>query len=160
MEIVLRSTAIFFFLWILTRSLGKRELAEMTAFELVLLVVLGDLIQQGVTQSDTSVTGAVLAVSTIGLWVMVFSTVSYRFKGARQALESFPVIVVRDGEVQAEALRLERVTIDEVCDEARQQGIADLRDVRLAVLESDGRFSFIKGHGGDTQGADQDRRAG
>lgn len=144
MEIVLRSTAIFFFLWALTRAMGKRELSEMTAFELMLLVTMGDLIQQGATQEDMSVTGAFLAVGTIAFWSLAWSYLGFRFSRARRVIEGLPVIVIRDGEPIQEAMRLERVTMADLVTVARNQGIGDLADVRIAVLEPDGRFSFIK----------------
>ena len=145
MEIILRTSAIYLFLWLLTRGLGKRELGEMTAFELLLLVTMGDLIQQGATQEDMSVTGAMLAVGTLGMWILVASWVAFRWKGARRVVEGAPVVVVRNGKPIAPALRLERVTLDEVLEAARSQGISNLADVDLAILEPDGRFSFITG---------------
>lgn len=144
MEIVIRATVIFFFLWGLTRALGKRELAEMSAFELVLLVVVGDLIQQGVTQEDYSLTGAMLAAGTIGIWVLVFGYLSFRVHKLQPALEGVPVVVVRDGKPVEAAMHIERVDVEEVKEAARNQGIADLNEVRCGVLEPDGRFSFIK----------------
>jgi len=161
MEMVLRASALYFFLWAITRGLGKRELAEMSAFELLLLVTVGDLIQQGVTQEDMSVTGAMLAVGTIATWILIFSWMGFRWRRARQVIEGVPVVVVRDGRPLEEAMRLERVTIDEILEGARQQGIADLRDVQLAILEPDGRFSFLKqeGSGGDHQQAQERHKA-
>lgn len=161
MEMVLRATAIYFFLWALTRGLGKRELAEMSAFELLLLVTVGDLIQQGVTQEDMSVTGAMLAVGTIGIWILIFSWIGFRWRRARQVIEGVPVVIVRDGRPVEDAMRLERVTIDELLEAARNQGIANLRDVNLTILEPDGRFSFLKqdGSGGDHQQATERHRA-
>ncbi len=143
MEIVLRTTAVYTFLWLLTRALGKRELGEMTAFELLLLVTMGDLIQQGVTQEDMSVTGAMLAVGTIAFWIVVFAYLTYKFNGTRSFIQGVPVVVVRDGEPIDDAMRLERLSIEELKEEARDQGVAALRDVRVAVLEPDGKFSFI-----------------
>ena len=143
MEIVVRATVLYFFLWMLTRALGKRELAEMTAFELLLLVVVGDLIQQGVTQEDMSITGAFLAVGTIGAWILVFSWLGFRSKRARDLIEGVPVVVVRDGRPVEPALRLERVVLDEVLESARNQGISNLRHIQLAILEPDGKFSFL-----------------
>ena len=151
MEIVLRATVIFFFLWMLTRALGKRELAEMTAFELLLLMVVGDLIQQGVTQEDMSVTGAMLAVGTIGAWIVTFSWLSYRFRRARKVIEGVPVIVVRDGRPVEPALRLERVSLDEILESARNQGIANLSDIDLGILEPSGQFSFLQHKPGDDE---------
>jgi uncharacterized membrane protein YcaP (DUF421 family) len=161
MEIIARATAIYFFLWMLTRALGKRELAEITAFELLLLMVVGDLIQQGVTQEDTSVTGAILAVGTIGVWILIFSWLGWRFPKARKVIEGVSVVVVRDGRPIEPALRLERVTLDELLESARNQGIANLRDVELAILEPSGKFSFLQRHqGGDgQQGAPEKHKA-
>ena len=144
MEIVVRATVIFFFLYLLTRIMGKRELAQLSAFELILLVTIGDLVQQGVTQEDMSLTGNMLAVGTIGVWILLLSYLSYRFKGAGAALEGIAVVIVRDGEILEEALHVERLTDDEVLAEAREQGIDDLAKVRVGILEADGKFSFIQ----------------
>jgi uncharacterized membrane protein YcaP (DUF421 family) len=144
MEIVLRSAAVFVFLWFLTRIIGKKELAEISAFELVLLVVIGDLVQQGVTQEDMSVTGAILATGTIALLVVTMSYVSFRWRRADRVVEGVPVVIVSDGQMVTESMRLERLTEDEVVSAAREQGIADVSDVRFGVLEPDGKFSFVR----------------
>lgn len=161
MEIIVRATLIYFFLWMLTRALGKRELAEMTAFELLLLVVVGDLIQQGVTQEDMSITGAMLAVGTIGAWILVFSWLGWRFRPARNLIEGVPVVVVRDGKPIEPALRLERVVLDELLESARNQGIDNLRDVELGILEPSGQFSFLqrKSSGGEQHPAPEKHKA-
>jgi uncharacterized membrane protein YcaP (DUF421 family) len=157
MEIVLRATAIFFFIWLLMRALGKRELAELSAFELVLLVTIGDFVQQGVTQEDMSVTGAMMAAGTIGFWVLAFSYIGFRWNGTRKLILGVPAVIVRDGEVLEEVLRIERMPLDEVHEAARQDGIADLADVRLAILEPDGRISFIRDHDDGTEGGPPER---
>jgi uncharacterized membrane protein YcaP (DUF421 family) len=160
MEIVVRATVIYFFLWALTRGLGKRELAEMTAFELLLLMVVGDLIQQGVTQEDTSITGAMLAVGTIGAWILIFSFLGYRFRPARNLIEGVPIVVVRQGRPVEPALRLERIVLEEILESARNQGIADLREIDLAILEPSGKFSFLKNDdSGDVRGAPEKHQA-
>ncbi len=143
MEIIVRAAVIYLFVWLIVRAIGKRELAEMTAFELVLLVVMGDLIQQAVTQQDTSIVGGMLAVGTIGFLIVATSYVSWRFKRTRDVVEGVAVVIVRDGKPLDNILRLERVTIDELLSGARNQGIADLAEVRLGILEADGKFSFI-----------------
>jgi uncharacterized membrane protein YcaP (DUF421 family) len=160
MEIILRATVIYFFLWAVTRGVGKRELSEMTAFELILLVTMGDLIQQGATQEDMSLTGAALAVGTLALWILVFAYSTWRFKGARSVLEGVPVIVVRDGKPLLDMLKIERLTLDEVCEEARNQGITDLAEVDVGVLEPDGKFSFLKASGQSDQQGTQEKHKG
>ena len=144
MEIVARAVAVYLMLWVLLRIMGKRELAELTAFELVLLVIIGDIVQQGVTQEDFSVTGAFLSTGTMAFLIIVTSAVSWRWARTRPVIEGVPVVVVRDGELVDEALRLEHLTLDELKEAARQEGISDLADVSWCVLERDGRFSFLR----------------
>lgn len=161
MEIIVRATIIYFFLWAITRGVGKRELSEMTAFELILLVTMGDLIQQGATQEDMSLTGAALAVATLALWISIFAYLSWRFWRLRPALEGVPVIVIRDGRPLDDVLEIERLTLEEVCEEARNQGITDLADVRMGVLEPDGKFSFLRvADGGEEQQGSEARHKG
>jgi uncharacterized membrane protein YcaP (DUF421 family) len=143
MEIVLRAAVIFFVIFVLLRAMGRRELSEVTAFELVILIVIGDVVQQGVTQEDMSVTGAILAISTMGLLAVGASIVSARFPGTRSVLEGTPVVILRDGQMFLEAMRQERITPDEVREEARKRGITDLAKVAWLIAESDGKFSFI-----------------
>src|SRR5438270_9378540 len=147
MEIMARATAVFFFVWVVTRSIGKRQLSELTAFQLVLLITIGDLVQQGLTQDDRSVTGAFLAVGTVAAWVTIFSAISYRWPRSRRVIEGLPVIVVRNGHIIDEALRVERLPVDELLEEARREGITDMSEVELAILETDGKFSFIRKSG-------------
>jgi uncharacterized membrane protein YcaP (DUF421 family) len=150
MQIVIRAAVLFFFLWAVTRALGKRELSELSTFELILMVVLGDLIQQGVTGNDFSVTGAMLAAGTFMGLVGVLSYVTYRSTKGQELLQGIPVIILRDGKPVPKVLEYERLTLDDVKDAAREQGIADLGEVVLGVLEADGKFSFLKEHGGQS----------
>jgi uncharacterized membrane protein YcaP (DUF421 family) len=144
MQIILRSLALFLFVWFVTRALGRKELAGLSSFELILLIVMGDLIQQGVTGDDRSVVGAMLAVATFALCTIAVSYTSFRWSRTGKVIEGIPVVIVRDGEVLSDVLRIERLTEDEVKDAAREQGISDLREIRLGVMEGDGKFSFIR----------------
>ncbi len=144
MEIVIRATVVFWLLWTLLRAAGKRELAEMTPFELIVLVVMGDLIQQGVTQEDMSLTGAALAVTTMMLWATLLSYLGFRSARVGRLLESTPAIVIADGRFDDRMLALHRLTEEDVLDEARNAGIATLEQVRFGVLEADGKLSFIR----------------
>jgi uncharacterized membrane protein YcaP (DUF421 family) len=143
---VLRAAFVFLFIWLVLRALGKRELGELTAFELVLLFIIGDLVQQSITQNDTSVTAAVLAISTITLLILAQSYAVFRWKRLRPTLEGDPVVILHDGHVIAPTLRRERMTEDDVREAAREQGISDLADVRVAILEPHGKISFISGN--------------
>lgn len=144
MDLVLRATIAFFFILLLTRIVGRRELATLEPFDLILLVVLGDLIQQGVTQSDYSVTGLILAAGTIALLTVAVSYVSFRFPRTRPLLEGQPIVVVQDGNVLEKNLRRERLTREELGEAARLQQIPSLQQVSWAILEKSGQISFIK----------------
>jgi uncharacterized membrane protein YcaP (DUF421 family) len=143
MDIVIRAALVYLFVWLVLRALGKRELGELTAFELVLLFIIGDLVQQSITQGDTSLTAAVLAIGTITLLILTQSYVVFRWQRTRPVLEGVPVVVVLDGEIVEPAIRNQRMSTDDVLEAARAQGIADLADVQVAILENDGKLAFI-----------------
>jgi uncharacterized membrane protein YcaP (DUF421 family) len=145
MELVLRATAIYLFVWIVVRGTGKRSLAELTPLDLLVIVVLGDFVQQGVTQEDMSATGAIVAVSVFVFWTLAADFVGQRWRLGRKILASEPAIVLRAGQPLLDRLDRERVTVDELKEAAREQGFGDLGDIEIAVLETDGRFSFIAG---------------
>ena len=147
MEIVVRATIIFFFLLVLTRGLKRRTLAEMAPFEMILLVVMGDIVQQGVTQEDFSLTGAILAAATFAFWVTVMSYATWRWTRVGRIVDGVPIVIVQDGKAVIEALKVERMPVDEVLEAARQKGMASLDQVRIAVLEPSGQISFIKKDG-------------
>jgi uncharacterized membrane protein YcaP (DUF421 family) len=142
-ELVYRAAIVYFFLWFITRVIGKKELGSMSPFELVVLVTMGDLIQQGVTQEDYSVTGAMLVIGTFTLLLVLFSWISFRFTRTRAVIEGMPVVVVQDGEMRSDVMRYERLDRDELFEALREQGIDDLAKVRFGVLEPDGKFSFF-----------------
>jgi uncharacterized membrane protein YcaP (DUF421 family) len=156
MQIILRAAAMYFFVWFLTRALGKKEMSQLSVFEMILAVTIGDLIQQGVTQEDQSLTGAMLAVGTIGILILAFSVIANRIPRTRSAIQGVPVILVRDGKPVQRAMQFERVAMDEIKDAARAQGIEDLADVKLAILEPGGSFSFLKREGEGDGGWDED----
>src|SRR4029077_991418 len=97
MDLVLRTLVIFLVILVLTRMLGRRELSSLEPFDLILLVVVGDLVQQGVTQDDYSVTGAVLVISTLAVLTIAVSYLSFRVPRLRPVLNGEPIVLVEDG---------------------------------------------------------------
>src|SRR5919197_384480 len=144
MDIVLRGIVLFVFVSFVMRIVGRRELSSLGAIDLVLLIVLGDAIQQGLTQDDYSLTGAMIAVSTIALMQVGLSYLGYRFRRLRPVLEGEPIVIVQDGRVIERNLHRDRLTVDELLEEARQQQIGSLDEVAWAVLEPNGKVSFLK----------------
>jgi uncharacterized membrane protein YcaP (DUF421 family) len=147
MDIVLRAGAAYVFIIFILRVIGRRELSDLGPSDIVLLVVMGDLVQNAVTQADDSVTGMMLAISTFGLLTVALSYVTFKFRRAKVLIEGVPVILVQDGRAIAANLRHERLTVEDLCEEARGQGIESLDDVKWCVLEDSGRLSFIKKSG-------------
>jgi uncharacterized membrane protein YcaP (DUF421 family) len=144
MDIVFRGVFIFFVLYLLMRVIGRRELSSLEPFDLILLVVLGDAVQQGLTQDDYSLTGALLAIGTIAMLQLFVSYANFRFPRLRPLLDGEPIVVVRDGEPIERNMRRERVTLDDLTSAMRQQNIGTLDDVAWAVMETSGAISFIK----------------
>jgi uncharacterized membrane protein YcaP (DUF421 family) len=157
MDLVIRATVVFFAILIITRAVGRRELGSLEPFDLILLIVIGDMVQQGITQSDYSVTGALLVIATLALLTVGTSYLSFRFRPLRPILDGEPLVLVEDGEIVEQNLRRERITREELAAEARQQQISSFDGIRFAVLETNGQISFIPaesdsgGGGGDAK---------
>ena len=145
MDIVLRAIVLFVFVWFVTRAVGRRELSTLQPFDLILLIVLGDLIQQGVTQNDFSVTGAMLAGGTMAAMTVVFSYASFKFPRRLGAiLEGDPVILVEHGKTLDRNLRRNRITLEELAAQARLTAqVTHIEDIEWAVLETGGQISVI-----------------
>jgi len=144
MDIVFRGIVVFVFLYVLMRVIGRRELSSLEPFDLILLVILGDAVQQGLTQDDYSLTGAILAIGTIAILQVVVSYANFRFPRLRPLLDGEPIVIVEHGKPVDKNMRRERVTMDDVLQAARLQNIASLDDVDWAVMETSGAISFIK----------------
>jgi uncharacterized membrane protein YcaP (DUF421 family) len=143
MDLFFRAAFIFAFIFLLTRVIGRRELSGLEPFDLILLIVLGDLVQQGVTQSDYSLTGATMVIVTMALLTVITAWLSFRFRRLRPLLEGDPVILVADGRILERNLRRQRMTVEELGAEARLAQITSLDEVRYAVLETNGKVSFV-----------------
>ena len=143
MDLVIRAIVIFFFIFLITRIAGRREISSLQPFDLILLVVLGDLVQQGITQSDESVTGALIVISTITLLTVAVSWVSFRSRRARLLTEGGPVVLVQDGMPIERNMRRERITLADIEEEARAAQVRSLAELEWAILEDDGHISCI-----------------
>jgi uncharacterized membrane protein YcaP (DUF421 family) len=142
-DLVLRAIVGFFFVLLLTRVVGRRELSSLEPFDLILLVMIGDLVQQGITQNDFSVTGMLLVGGTVALLTVLVSYSSFKFPRLRPLIDGEPVIVVEDGKPIDRNLARNRITREELAAAAREQGLPSLDGVRWAVLETSGSISFI-----------------
>jgi uncharacterized membrane protein YcaP (DUF421 family) len=145
MDVVIRAALMYCFLLFITRVVGRRELSTLEPFDLILLIVLGDLIQQGVTQSDYSFTGLMLAAGTIAVMQTSVSWIGYRSpKKAGLVLEGEPIVIVQDGKCLERNTKRERIRKEEVLESARKNGIGSLDEIEWGILETSGEMTFIK----------------
>ena len=138
---------LFSFIFLVTRVIGRRELSSLAPFDLILLIVVGDAVQQGLTQDDYSVTGAVIAVGMLAALQVFTSWLSFRFEVLRPVLDGEPIVIVQEGKPVNRNLRRERLALEEVMEEARLQQIGSLDEIQWAVLEPSGNISFVKKSG-------------
>jgi uncharacterized membrane protein YcaP (DUF421 family) len=147
MDIVVRAIVAYVFIIFVLRIIGRRELSDLGPADVVLLVVMGDLVQNGVTQADDSVTGVFLAISTFALLTIAMSFMSFKSRRARLVIEGEPLILIENGELVEDSMRNERLDVDDIREEMRGQGIESIDSVKWCILESSGRMSFIKKSG-------------
>ena len=144
MDVVLRAVIIYVVVFGFTRALGRRELSSLQPFDLILLIVIGDLIQSGVTQNDLSVTGVIMVLCTIGVLQVLTSYLGFRFRRIRPILQGEPIVLGENGKLIERNMRRERLTLDDLAEKARLSEIASIDDIRWAVLETNGDISFVK----------------
>ena len=145
-EFVLRGAIVFAFLMILLRFAGKRQIGQMTPFDLVLLLVLSNAVQNSMNGGDNSVTaGLILATTLVGINYAV-AWIAFRSKTVERLLEGRPVILVHDGKVDQQALAESQMTQHDLEVSLRAAGYAGPHQVRFAVLETTGRVSVIPLH--------------
>jgi uncharacterized membrane protein YcaP (DUF421 family) len=145
MDLAIRAVVLYFFIYLLTRAVGRRELSSLGPIDIILLVVIGDAVQQGLTQDDYSVTGAFIVVGVIALLQVFMSYLSFRFRPLRRVLEGEPIVIIQDGKPIERNLRRERLAIDEVMEEARASAqISSLDQIHFAIIENSGAISFIQ----------------
>ncbi|SPF46922.1 conserved hypothetical protein [Candidatus Sulfotelmatobacter kueseliae] len=143
-QIVLRTGVIYLLVLIGVRLSGKREVGQMTPFDLTLLLLLSNSVQNAMTGPDTSLAGGAVAAATLLIMNFVVANVSGRSRKMRRLIEGQPSLLVHDGKVIESHMARERVSMDELNRALREHGISGCDQVALAVLEVDGSISCLK----------------
>ena len=146
-EILLRTFVVYMTVLVLLRLAGKRELGQMTPFDLVVILVIANAVQNAMTGGDNSLTGGIIAASTLTIVNIAVGRWGGRVPFFRRLVAAEPTLILRDGKPLQEALDRERIAVEELEMAARQHGIASLADVTAAVLEEDGSISIIPKEG-------------
>jgi uncharacterized membrane protein YcaP (DUF421 family) len=147
-EVVLRTAIVYLFLVAALRLSGKREVAQMTVLELVVILVISDAVQNSMVGDNTSVYGGLIAVMTLLTLDFLLRSLSRRSKKVRHVIEGEPRLIVRDGRLLRHAIDEEGLDIDDVRAAVREHGLSRIEDVRYAVLETNGTISVIPRDGG------------
>jgi uncharacterized membrane protein YcaP (DUF421 family) len=142
-EKVLRSIVVYLFLLVAFRFTGKRQVGQLTPFDLVALLIISNVVQNAVTGNDTSLGGGLLGAVTILALNYTVAEVAYPSKRARRLLEAQPTLLIHNARILHDNLRRERVTLDELLAALRRNGVAEPTEVRFAVLEENGAISVI-----------------
>jgi len=143
METVVRTLLIYGFILVALRLVGKREFGQLSPVELVTLLIIPEMVSQALTRDDYSLTNAIIAVTTLLVLVYATSLLSQRSKRAELILTGVPTVLIKQGEFISANLAKERVTPDEVFSEMHKAGMYDLRQIKWAILEGDGKIAFI-----------------
>jgi uncharacterized membrane protein YcaP (DUF421 family) len=144
LQIAARTAIIYLAVLIGLRLTGKREVGQMTVFDLVLLILIANAVQNAMTGPDTSVTGGIVAAGTLLLLNFLVSRFVFRNRKFRRFVEGTPTILIRDGKFLLRSLDREHVTPDEVRQALREHGVSTVEEVSVAVLEVDGSISVLK----------------
>ncbi|HJW73348.1 MAG TPA: YetF domain-containing protein [Geothrix sp.] len=142
-EFVLRGLLVYGFLLITLRLTGKRQVGQLAPFDLVLLLVLSNALQNSMNAGDNTVTAGFVLVGTLLAVNGLMSWLTWRSKKAELLVEGRPQILVHHGVLDEGVLASERITRHELMAAVRQAGIVDLKDVHVAILETNGRINVI-----------------
>ena len=144
MESVIRAAVVYVVLMLLFRIAGKRSLAEVTSFDLVLLLIISEATQQAMIDSDNSMTNALLVVSTLIGMNILLSVVSKRWKALDKWIEDVPLVILKNGQPIRERMRKERIDENDILEAARaSEGIERLEQIKFAILERTGHITIV-----------------
>lgn len=148
-QFVLRGVAIYLLVMLLVRVSGKRAVGQFTPFDLILLILIGNAVQNGINGGDNSLTGAAIMATTLVALNYVVAFLTSRSRAAEKVVEGVPVVLARDGRLFAQVLRRELISEADFREALRMNNLDDVEDVALALLETNGNISVVpKDRGG------------
>ena len=142
-EKIARAAIVYLFLLVAFRLTGKRQVGQLTPFDLVVLLVISNIVQNAMIGNDNSVLGGLIGATTILVLNYGIVELTFRFKRLRRLVEAHPTLLIHDGKILHDNLRAERLTLDDLQAALRRAGVADPTRVRFAVLEESGGISVV-----------------
>ncbi len=147
LEKILRSLAVYVFLLLAFRLIGKRQVAQMTPFDLIVLLIISNVLQNAMIGPDNSVLGGMIGATTILAANWVVGYVAFSSRRAERMIEGVPTILVHHGHVIEANLRSEDFSHEDLLSNLRSQGVFDIKEVRAAILEPSGKLSVLRFEG-------------
>jgi len=146
-SVILRSLIVYILIFIILRMAGKRTLGEMTAFDLVLLLIISEAVQNALLANDHSITGSMLVILTLVFADVIVSLGTNKFRALDNLINGIPLIILENGKPIKDRMKKSRVQEDDIMEAARKtQGLESLDQIKFAVLEQDGTISIIPYH--------------
>ena len=146
-EHIVRAAVVYLFLFVLLRFVGKKHVGELAPFDLVVLLILSETVQNAMVGDDKSLIGGLVSAGTLILLAQIMSYLSWKSKRLERIIEGTPKILVSHGSPNWEMMTREQVTLSELKEAMRRQGCSNIGDLRLAMLENDGKISILKREG-------------
>lgn len=143
-ELVFRGTCIYFFVFLIMRIWGRKHIGELTTFDFILLLIMSEALQNSMVEDDKSLTGGMIVLSTfLGLNALV-NRLTYRFPMLEVRLNGNPIVLVKQGQLMKEDLEKQKITMKELLQALRLEGVLKVEDVEQATLEANGHISVVK----------------
>jgi uncharacterized membrane protein YcaP (DUF421 family) len=152
---VLRAVAVYAMVMVLLRLSGKRAVGQFTPFDLVLLILIGNAVQNGLNGGDNSISAALLLASCLIALNFLVAFLTSRYQRVEHVVEGVPKVLARDGVVYHDVLRHELVSLDDFHEALRMNNLADPDDVALALLETNGSISVVPKEAGGIERAEK-----
>jgi uncharacterized membrane protein YcaP (DUF421 family) len=143
-ELLLRGSIIYFALFLVFRLSGKRQVGQLTPFDLILLLIVSNAVQNAMVGPDTSVTGGLIVTGILVLWNRLLGYISSRNRRLEKLIDGRPEVVIHMGRVYEEVLRHNDMTMEELRGALRRNGVFDVSEVEYALLETNGAVSVKK----------------
>lgn len=152
LELFVRGSIVYLFLFLVFRTILKRDIGAIGVADVLLLVLVADAAQNAMAAEYRSISDGLVLISTILGWNLLFDYLAYRFRFFHRLLEPPPILLVRDGKILHNNLRREYLSVDDLQSKLREYGIADVAEVRQAFMESDGTVTVIRRQPGTADG--------
>lgn len=143
-ELVLRAVAVYVFLIVVLRLAGRRETGQLSSFDLVLLLILSNAVQNSINAGDNTLVGGMISALALIVLNWIVGWAAYRFVWFERLVQGRPTRIVTDGKVHVAAMRRERITLEELHSALRKQGIFTITECRRVILEADGTLTAIR----------------